>query len=53
MKPIVDVTTVRPHFAGEYTGGMPIIGCPGYNGETMALRQARALVRPEGVIVHQ
>jgi len=33
---IVDVTIGAATFRGEYTGGMPIIGCPGYNGETMA-----------------
>jgi rubrerythrin len=33
---IVDVTIGAVTFRGEYTGGMPIIGCPGCNGETMA-----------------
>jgi hypothetical protein len=32
---IIDVAVDAAKFRGEYTGGMPIIGCPGYNGETM------------------
>lgn len=32
---IIDVAIGAAKFRGEYTGGMPIIGCPGGNGETM------------------
>ena len=32
---IIDVAIGAAQFRGEYTGGMPIIGCPGCNGETM------------------
>ncbi len=32
---IVDVAIGAAKFRGEYTGGMPIIGCPGCNGETV------------------
>ena len=32
---IIDVAIGAAKFHGEYTGGMPIIGCPGCNGETM------------------
>ena len=32
---IIDVAIGAAKFRGEYTGGMPIIGCPGCNGETM------------------
>jgi len=32
---IIDVAVGAAKFRGEYTGGMPIIGCPGCNGETM------------------
>jgi hypothetical protein len=33
---IIDVAIGAAKFRGEYTGGMPIIGCSGCNGETMA-----------------
>ena len=33
---IIDVTVDAAKFRGEYRGGMPMIGCPGCNGETMA-----------------
>jgi hypothetical protein len=32
---IIDVAIGAAKFRGEYTDGMPIIGCPGCNGETM------------------
>lgn len=32
---IMDVAVGAATFRGEYTGGMPTIGCPGCNGETM------------------
>jgi hypothetical protein len=32
---IMDVAISAAKFRGEYPGGMPIIGCPGCNGETM------------------
>ena len=32
---IIDVAVGAAKFRGEYTGGMPTIGCPGCNGETM------------------
>ena len=32
---IIDVTIGTLKFRGEYQGGMPTIGCPGCNGETM------------------
>ena len=32
---IIDVAIGVAQFRGEYTGGMPVIGCPGCNGETM------------------
>ena len=32
---IMDVAIGAATFRGEYTGGMPLIGCPGCNGETM------------------
>ena len=32
---IVDVAVGVAKFRGEYTGGMPMMGCPGCNGETM------------------
>jgi hypothetical protein len=32
---IIDVAIGAAKLRGEYTGGMPIIGCPGGNGETM------------------
>jgi hypothetical protein len=32
---IIDVAGGVVTFRGEYTGGMPTLGCPGYNGETM------------------
>jgi len=32
---IIDVAIGAAKFRGEYTGRMPIIGCPGCNGETM------------------
>jgi hypothetical protein len=31
----IDVAIGAAKFCGEYRGGMPTIGCPGYNGETM------------------
>jgi hypothetical protein len=33
---IIDVAIGVATFRGEYRGGMPTIGCPGCNGETMA-----------------
>jgi hypothetical protein len=33
---IIDVAIGASQFRGEYTGGMPMLGCPGCNGETMA-----------------
>jgi hypothetical protein len=32
---IMDVAIGAAQFRGEYTGGMPTLGCPGCNGETM------------------
>jgi hypothetical protein len=32
---IVDVAVGAAKFRGEYRGGMPPLGCPGCNGETM------------------
>ena len=32
---IIDVAMGAAKFRGEYQGGMPKIGCPGCNGETM------------------
>jgi hypothetical protein len=32
---IIDVTIGTLRFYGEYQGGMPKIGCPGCQGETM------------------
>jgi hypothetical protein len=32
---IIDVAVGAAKFRGEYQGGMPKIGCPGCNGETM------------------
>jgi hypothetical protein len=32
---IIDVAIGAAKFRGEYQGGMPRIGCPGCNGETM------------------
>lgn len=32
---IVDVAVGAAHFRGDDTGGMPTLGCPGCNGETM------------------
>ena len=32
---IIDVAVGAAKFRGEYQGGMPMIGCPGCNGETM------------------
>ena len=32
---IIDVAVGVAKFHGEYRGGMPTIGCPGCNGETM------------------
>ena len=31
----IEVAIGAAKVRGEYTGGMPIIGCPGCNGETM------------------
>jgi DNA-directed RNA polymerase subunit RPC12/RpoP len=33
---IIDVAVGAAKFRGEYTDGMPTIGCPGCNSETMA-----------------
>jgi hypothetical protein len=33
---IIDAAIGMAKFRGEYTGGMPTIGCSGCNGETMA-----------------
>jgi hypothetical protein len=33
---IIDVAIGAAQFRGEYTGGMPTLGCPGCNGGTMA-----------------
>jgi hypothetical protein len=33
---IIAVAVGAAKFRGDYTGGMPTIGCPGCNGETMA-----------------
>jgi hypothetical protein len=32
---IIDVAIGAAKFRGEYTGGMPTLGCLGCNGETM------------------
>ena len=32
---IIDVAIGAAKFRGEHRGGMPILGCPGCNGETM------------------
>jgi hypothetical protein len=32
---IIDVTVGTLKLCGEYQGGMPTLGCPGCNGETM------------------
>ncbi len=32
---IIDVAVGAAKFRGEYQAGMPMIGCPGCNGETM------------------
>jgi hypothetical protein len=32
---IIDVAIGAAKFRGEYTGGMPTLGCPGCNGKTM------------------
>ena len=32
---IIDMAVGAATFRGEYRGGMPMIGCPGCNGETM------------------
>jgi len=32
---IIDVAIGAAKFRGDYQGGMPMIGCPGCNGETM------------------
>lgn len=32
---LIDVAIGMAKFRGEYAGGMPTIGCPGCNGETM------------------
>jgi hypothetical protein len=32
---IIDVVVGAAKFRGEYTGGMPTLGCPGCSGETM------------------
>jgi hypothetical protein len=32
---IIDVAIGAAKFRGEYQGGMPTLGCPGCNGETM------------------
>ena len=32
---IIDVAIGAAKFRGEYAGGMPTLGCPGCNGETM------------------
>jgi hypothetical protein len=32
---IMDVAIGAAKFRGDYTGGMPTLGCPGCNGETM------------------
>lgn len=32
---IIDVAVGAAKFRGEYQGGMPKLGCPGCNGETM------------------
>jgi hypothetical protein len=32
---IIDVAVGAAKCRGEYQGGMPTIGCPGWNGETM------------------
>ena len=32
---IIDVAVGAAKFRGEYRGGMPKLGCPGCNGETM------------------
>jgi hypothetical protein len=33
---IIDVAIGAAHFRGDYTGGRPVLGCPGCNGATMA-----------------
>ena len=32
---IIDVTIGRLKFDGEYRGGMPTLGCPGCEGDTL------------------
>jgi hypothetical protein len=32
---IIDATIGMLKFRGEYRGGMPTLGCPGCNGDTM------------------
>ena len=32
---IIDGAVGAAKFRGEYTGGMPVLGCPGCNGETL------------------
>jgi hypothetical protein len=32
---IIDVAVGAAKCRGEYTGGMPTLGCPGCNGETL------------------
>ena len=32
---IIDVAIGAATFRGEYTGGLPALGCPGCHGETM------------------
>ena len=38
---IIDVAIGAAKFRGDYQGGMPTIGCPGCNGETMEQTTSR------------
>ena len=47
---IIDVAIGAAKFRGEYTGGMPIIGCPRCNGETMVYTRRDSYTRCPGPI---
>ena len=48
---IIDVAIGAAKCHGEYRGGMPILGCPGCHGETMAY-PAKTKSPPAGRYVH-